>query len=138
MASLSPLAVRRDEAVLMSSSAGTSPAKHLVAGPAVGVEQGIAMISRRRFVVGLTSGLGLGGPVAGQDRPKIIGVLSPYSSAEYEPARELFSRSMLDLHYVSGKHFSMVERLADGQNERLRGLAEEHEGPLSRTVMRCG
>jgi len=109
----------------MSSSAGTSPTKHFVAGPAVGVEQGIAMISRRRFVVGLTPGLGLAGPVAGQDRPKIIGVLSPYSSAEYEPARELFSRSMLDLHYVSGKHFSMVERLADGQNERLRGLAEE-------------
>ena len=91
----------------------------------IGAQQGMAKISRRRFVVGLTSGVGLGGPVAGQDRPKIIGVLSPYSSPEYEPARELFSRSMLDLHYVNGKQFLMVERLADGQNERLRGLAEE-------------
>jgi putative ABC transport system substrate-binding protein len=32
---------------------------------------------------------------------------------------------MLDLKYVNGKHFLMVERLAEGQNERLRGLAEE-------------
>jgi ABC-type uncharacterized transport system, periplasmic component len=32
---------------------------------------------------------------------------------------------MLDLHYVNGKHFLMVERLANGKNERLPGLAEE-------------
>jgi putative ABC transport system substrate-binding protein len=83
------------------------------------------MIARRRVVVGLTLGAGLGGAAFGQDRPKIIGALSPYSSAQYEPIRELFSRSMLDLNYVNGKHFLVVERLAEGRNERLPGLAEE-------------
>ena len=83
------------------------------------------MISRRRVVVGLTFGVGLGGPVVGQERPKIIGALNPYSSAQNEPFRERFSRSMLDLNYVVGKHFLVVERLAEGRNERLPGLAEE-------------
>lgn len=32
---------------------------------------------------------------------------------------------MLDLNYVNGKDFSMVERLAEGRNERLPGLADE-------------
>ena len=83
------------------------------------------MIARRQVVVGLTLGVGLGGSVVGQDRPKIIGSLNPYASAQYEPIRELFSRSMLNLNYVDGKHFLMVERLAEGRNERLPGLAEE-------------
>ena len=82
------------------------------------------MNPRRRFVVGLTLGVGLG-PVFGQDQPRLIGVLNPYSSAQIEPFRELFSRSMLDLNYVDGKHFLVVERLAEGRNERLLGLAEE-------------
>jgi len=96
-----------------------------VAGRQLEAEQGIGMIARRRVVIGLTLGVGLGSLVFGQDRPKIIGVLSPYASAQYESARELFSRSMLDLNYVNGKHFLMVERLAEDRNERLPGLAEE-------------
>jgi len=32
---------------------------------------------------------------------------------------------MLDLGYVDGKHFAMLERFAEGQNDRLGGLAEE-------------
>ena len=32
---------------------------------------------------------------------------------------------MHDLNYVAGKHFLVVERLADGKNERLPGLAED-------------
>ena len=83
------------------------------------------MIARRQVVVGLTLGAALGGRVVGQDRPKIIGVLNPYSRAEYEPFREIFSRAMLDLGYVDGKHFAMLERFAEGQNDRLGGLAEE-------------
>ena len=83
------------------------------------------MTARRRVVVGLTLGVALGGSVFGQARPKIIGLLNPYSSAETEPIREIFSQSMLDLHYVNGKHYLIVERLAEGKNERLRGLAEE-------------
>jgi putative ABC transport system substrate-binding protein len=88
-------------------------------------EQGIGMIARRRVVVGLTFGVSLRGPVLGQDRPKIIGALNPLPSAQYEPIRERFSRAMLDLNYVNGKHYSMVERLAEGRNERLPGLAED-------------
>ena len=83
------------------------------------------MIARRRLVVGLTLGAGLGRRAIGQDRPKIIGSISPYTSAQIEPSRELFSRSMLDLGYVNGKHFLVLERLAEGHNERLRGLAEQ-------------
>jgi putative tryptophan/tyrosine transport system substrate-binding protein len=83
------------------------------------------MIARRRLVVGLAFAAGVGGRAFGQDRPKIIGSLSPYSSAQVEPFRELFFRSMLDLNYVDGKHFVVVERFAEGRNERLRGLAEQ-------------
>lgn len=83
------------------------------------------MTARRRIVFSLTLGAGLGLSALGQDRPKIIGILSPYSSAQLEPAREIFSRSMLDLNYVDGKQFSTVERMADGRNERLPKLAEE-------------
>ena len=32
---------------------------------------------------------------------------------------------MLDLGYVKGKHFLVIERMAEGSNERLHGLAEE-------------
>jgi putative ABC transport system substrate-binding protein len=32
---------------------------------------------------------------------------------------------MLDLNYVVGKHYVVVERTAEGRNERLPGLAEE-------------
>lgn len=87
------------------------------------VGAGIEMIARRRLVVGLTFGAGLGRRANGQDRPKIIGSLTPYTSAQSEPFRELFSRSMLDLVYVNGKHFLVLERLAAGHNERLRELA---------------
>ena len=83
------------------------------------------MIARRRVVVGLTAAVGWGHPVFGQERPRVIGSLSPYSSAETEPAREIFNRAMLDLGYVNGKHFLVIERLADGSNERLHRLAEE-------------
>jgi ABC-type uncharacterized transport system, periplasmic component len=83
------------------------------------------MIARRRVVVGVTLGIGMRRRALGEDRPKVIGVLNPYSSTEDKPFREIFSRSMLDLGYVNGKHFVVVERLGDGQNDRLRGLAEE-------------
>ena len=83
------------------------------------------MIARRQVVVGLTVAVGCGHPVFGQERPRIIGSLSPYSRAEIEPGREIFDRAMLDLGYVKGKHFLVIERMAEGSNERLHGLAEE-------------
>jgi putative ABC transport system substrate-binding protein len=83
------------------------------------------MVARRRLVFGLTFGAGLGRRAIGQERPRIIGSLSPYTSVQAAPFRELFSRAMLDLHYDAGKHFVIVERLADGHNERLRELAEQ-------------
>ena len=83
------------------------------------------MIARRRVLVGLALAAGSGAPSFGHDRPKIIGALTPYSTAENELAREIFNRAMLELNYVNGKQFSVVERLADGKNERLPELAQD-------------
>jgi len=75
----------------------------------------------------------LGGPLAalaaadarGQPAPKAIGVLSPYGSADARAALQVFRRAMSELGYREGSNFVLIERFADGRNERLPALADE-------------
>jgi putative ABC transport system substrate-binding protein len=56
---------------------------------------------------------------------KVIGFLSPYADADARATLSVFRQAMRDLGYVEGRHFSLVERFADGRNERLPALAGE-------------
>lgn len=60
-----------------------------------------------------------------QPVPKVIGVLSPYAGADVQATLAAFRQGMRDLGYLEGRGFTVVERFADGQNERLPSLAAE-------------
>jgi len=83
------------------------------------------VFNRRILLIGLPIGLLPALHVRAQPQPKVLGLLSPYSSREIELGRDVLTRAMLDLGYTRGKQFVVVERLADGRNERLPELAAE-------------
>lgn len=83
------------------------------------------MLNRRVVVVSLPLA-GLVTPILlAQPQPKVLGILSPYSSPDIEQNVDVFMRAMRDLGYTKGKEFVVVERLAEGRNERLPELAAE-------------
>lgn len=87
------------------------------------------MVTRRGVFLAVGSGLQLASLLPSrlhaQQRPKVIGVLNPGTIGPFEPYRGIFIRAMHDFGYVIGTHFTLVERFADGRNERLRELAAE-------------
>jgi len=82
------------------------------------------VLDRRTFYSGLAVGLLAAGARA-QQAPKVIGVLSSFSSPEFEPRRENFVQAMRDLGYTNGKQFVLIERLGNGRTDRLTELAAE-------------
>src|SRR5256885_9669099 len=85
------------------------------------------MNRRRKFLVALSAGA-LVAPLAcfaQQQRPKVarIGVLESTSSSANQ--RELLVMGLRELGYVEGKNMIIEERWAEGQYERLPGLAAE-------------
>jgi len=88
----------------------------------------MAAISRRRFFSGTTA-LILAAPLtaAGQPAKKVyrIGYLGPGSAAFPPKARETFLQGLRDLGYVEGRDFVMEYRFAEGQPDRLPGLATD-------------
>jgi len=81
-------------------------------------------ITRRRLLWGAPFTL-LAAHARAQPAAKVIGVLSPYAAADVEATLALFRQAMRDLGYSEGRGFALVERFADGQNERLPALAAE-------------
>jgi len=59
-----------------------------------------------------------------ESSPKVIGVLSPYG-ADAQVTLQVFREAMRDLGYREGRNYALVERFADGRNERLPILAEQ-------------
>ena len=82
------------------------------------------MFDRRDLLLSASAALLLAQARA-QPAPKLIGVLSPYSGADIQATLATFRQGMRDLGYVEGRGFSVVERVADGRNERLPALAAE-------------
>jgi putative tryptophan/tyrosine transport system substrate-binding protein len=80
---------------------------------------------RRKLVVIIPLGYALATLSRAQARPKLIGVLGPYSEAAVKPAMESFSRAMKALGYEEGRQFAIVERSAEGSNDRLKEFAQE-------------
>src|SRR5438477_1953122 len=85
------------------------------------------MNSRRKLLVALSAGA-LAAPLAcfaQQQRSKVarIGVLESTSSSANQ--RELLVTGLRELGYVEGKSMTIEDRWAEGQYERLSGLAAE-------------
>jgi putative ABC transport system substrate-binding protein len=57
--------------------------------------------------------------------PKRVGFLSPYTRAESQPFRDVFVDEMRVLGWLEGKDYIIVDRFADGRNERLPDLASQ-------------
>ena len=81
-------------------------------------------ISRREVLRGVPFAL-LATRARAQGAPKVIGILSPYAKADVEPMLVAFRQAMRDLGYSEGRGFALVQRLADGHQERLPSLAAE-------------
>jgi len=79
-------------------------------------------ISRREVLWGVPFAL-LATRARAQRAPKVIGILSPYGTADVEPALLAFRQAMRDLGYPEGPGFTLIQRLADGHQERLPALA---------------
>ena len=84
------------------------------------------MLSRRQIVLALGAGA-ISCAVRSQTRTRLwqIGILAPVTSQDNQLGRDAFLRGMQDLGYVNGQDFIVHERLAQGENERLPGLAAE-------------
>jgi putative ABC transport system substrate-binding protein len=81
-------------------------------------------ISRRDVLWGVPLAL-LATRARAQTGPKLIGILSPYATADVEPVLVAFRQAMRDLGYAEGRGYNLVQRLADGHQERLPALAAE-------------
>jgi putative ABC transport system substrate-binding protein len=82
------------------------------------------VLVRRDLLLGLPLALLMASSRA-QPAPKVIGVLSPYAGADAQATLAVFRQAMRELGYAEGRSFTLVERFADGQNERLLPLAAE-------------
>jgi putative tryptophan/tyrosine transport system substrate-binding protein len=80
---------------------------------------------RRDLLIAAVAMLALPSPAGAQAKVWRIAFLSPLSGPEGESLKGAFLRGMLELGYASGKNFVLVERYADGKNDRLAGLAAE-------------
>src|SRR5437764_4016696 len=87
------------------------------------------MNNRRRLVIALGTGA-LAAPLAcfgQQQRPKVarIGLLEASSASSSATLREALIRGLRELGYMEGKSMIIEERWAEGNYERLPGLAAE-------------
>lgn len=83
------------------------------------------MLARRDLLVGLPSAVLMATHSRAQPRPKVIGFLSPYPGPDAQATLHVFRQAMRDLGYIEGRSFILVQRFADGKNERLPPLADE-------------
>jgi putative ABC transport system substrate-binding protein len=83
------------------------------------------LVIRRDLLLSLPLGFVLSSHSRAQQRPKVIGLLSPFGRDEIDPGLDVFLRAMQDLGYIKGTHFVVVERIANGRYDRLPALAIE-------------
>ena len=82
---------------------------------------------KRRDALAALLALSAASPLRGRAQAKVwrIGLLSALSGPKSEPYKEVFLQGMREVGYAGGKDFVLVERYADGMNDRLPGLAAE-------------
>ena len=82
------------------------------------------MLDRRDLLLGVPLAL-LVARARAQPAPKVIGVLSPYAGEDVQATLALFRQAMRELGYAEGRGYTLVERFAEGRNDRLPALAAE-------------
>jgi putative tryptophan/tyrosine transport system substrate-binding protein len=85
------------------------------------------VITRRRLLASVAAGM-LVAPGRGQaqsTKPARIGRLSPLSAEADDPNLAAFRRGLRELGWVEGQHYTIETRFADGNGNRLPGLAAE-------------
>jgi putative ABC transport system substrate-binding protein len=83
---------------------------------------------RRRQVIGLLGGAAVAWPRligAQQSSMPVIGYLSTLSEAQVRGSVDAFRRGLSDTGFIEGRNITVVYRYAEGQYERLPGLAAE-------------
>jgi putative ABC transport system substrate-binding protein len=85
----------------------------------------VTVINRRNLLVSSSLGCPIWSLVRAQQAPRTIGFLSPYTRLKGEPWHDVFFQAMRDLGYVRGQDYVVVQRFAEGKNERLPELANE-------------
>ena len=83
------------------------------------------MITRRKLVQYLPLACSVTPTALAAADPKVIGILNPYFRADVQDALERFDLEMRHLGYVKGRHYIVIERMAEGRNERLATMARE-------------
>ena len=83
------------------------------------------MPGRRALLLGAPAAVLMAAYSRAEPAPRVIGVLSPYGRADAQATLQVFRRAMRDLGYREGKDVVLVERFAEGNNERLLPLADE-------------
>jgi putative ABC transport system substrate-binding protein len=85
----------------------------------------VSVVNRRNLVVSLSLGFTVSSVLTAQRSPRTIGVLFPQARLQVEGYAVPFDAAMRELGYVRGQDYVMVERFAEGNNERLPELANE-------------
>lgn len=83
------------------------------------------MIKRRTLIQYLPLACGITATAVAAAEPKLIGILNPFFRTDVQAALERFDLEMLHLGYVKGRHYIVIERMAEGRNERLAPMARE-------------
>ena len=90
-----------------------------------GIRSGSA--NRRTLLLAGTLGYAAAFLARAERPPKVLGVLSPYAASESEGPIQIFQQAMRELGYTD-KDYVLVQRFAEGRNERLAALAAELVG----------
>jgi putative ABC transport system substrate-binding protein len=85
----------------------------------------LPVLARRALLIGWPLAMLATAASRAQAPPKVIGFLSPYGIVDAQATLQVFRQAMRELGYSEGKSFVLVERFADGRNERLPSLADE-------------
>jgi putative ABC transport system substrate-binding protein len=80
---------------------------------------------RREFIAGLGSAAALSSGARAQQAMPTIGWLSSLSEPASAPMQSLFRRGLGEVGWTPGQNVAIEYRWADGQYDRLRGMADE-------------
>ncbi|HEX2541513.1 MAG TPA: ABC transporter substrate-binding protein [Caldimonas sp.] len=83
------------------------------------------MLTRRELSLVALIALTAASAARPQRKPALIGLLSPYTTTKVRPFRDTFVRALGQNGHTVGRDFLLLERYAEGDNERLLQLAHE-------------
>ncbi len=83
------------------------------------------MITRRKLVRYLPVVCGVAPGLSLATEPKVIGILCPFYRADIQASLQQLDDEMARLGWVKGRHYVVVERMAEGRDDVIAAMAEE-------------